>query len=164
MTGARRNRVAALPKLTTKNLSIPWLPEMINQERQVSLREAVRGNEKILCWTFFFSLSAIGWRFDAQVSGAIISVPAFRRDFGYLFKHSYVIPADWQSAFNIITAVGQFFGGFSFGWLADKIGRRASLGTGTLICCEASPVSLRGITTAGINLRIVTRQLLPMLP
>ena len=45
-----------------------------------------------------------------------------------------MIPADWQSAFNIISAVGQFFGGFGFGWLSDKIGRRYALATGALIC------------------------------
>ena len=127
-----------------------------------------------------------------------------------------MIPADWQSAFNIISAVGQFFGGFAFGWLSDKIGRRGALATGVVICCggiigqlfaatrpsflisklilgvglgayltigplycsevrhggpfeyletnssivKVSPVSLRGITTAGINLGIVIGQLL----
>ncbi|KAH7419235.1 maltose permease [Cadophora sp. MPI-SDFR-AT-0126] len=164
----------------------------------ISIREAIQGNGAVLWWTFFFAMSAIGWGFDAQVNGAMISVPAFRRDFGYLFEGQYVIPADWQSSFNIISAVGQFFGGFGFGWLSDRIGRRGALATGVIICSggiigqllaatrpaflisklilgiglgayltigplycsEVSPVSLRGITTAGINLGIVVGQLL----
>ncbi|KAK0125363.1 hypothetical protein ONS96_009211 [Cadophora gregata f. sp. sojae] len=156
----------------------------------ISIRETIQGNGAVLWWAFFFAMSVIGWGFDAQVNGAMISVPAFRRDFGYLFEGQYVIPADWQSAFNIISAVGQFVGGFVFGWLSDRLGRRGSLATGVLICSggiigqlfaatrpaflisklilgvglgayltvgplycsEVSPVSLRGITTAGINL------------
>ena len=52
----------------------------------------------------------------------------------YVFKGQYVIPADWLSAFNLISSVGQFFGGFFFGWLADKIGRRWGLAVGVILC------------------------------
>lgn len=41
-------------------------------------------NHKGLCaWTFFWATCAIGWGFDAQVNGAMIGVPSFRRDYGY---------------------------------------------------------------------------------
>ncbi|KAL3426963.1 maltose permease [Phlyctema vagabunda] len=167
-------------------------------DRTTSLRAAMKGNRSVLWWTFFFAISAIGWGFDAQVNGAMISVPSFRRDFGYTLDGEYILPADWQSAFNIVSSVGQFFSGFGIGWLADRIGRRGALGAGVIVCCgailgqifsttraaflvsklilgvglgayltigplycsEASPVNLRGITTAGINLGIVVGQLL----
>ncbi|KAH6724133.1 maltose permease [Leptodontidium sp. 2 PMI_412] len=192
ITGEKKQDTASVHQEYAKDAAPPTEPATI------SLREAIQGNGSVLWWTFFFAMSAIGWGFDAQVNGAMISVPAFRRDFGYLFEDQYVIPADWQSAFNIISAVGQFFGGFGFGWLSDKIGRRGALATGVIICCggiigqlladtrpaflisklilgaglgayltigplycsEVSPVSLRGITTAGINLGIVVGQLL----
>jgi MFS family permease len=38
-----------------------------------------------------------------------------------------VIPASWQSGFNSISSVGQFFGGFICSWLSDRVGRRWSL-------------------------------------
>lgn len=44
-----------------------------------------------------------------------------------------ILPADWQSAFNIISAVGQFFGGFICSWVCDRIGRKNSLAIGLVI-------------------------------
>jgi sugar porter (SP) family MFS transporter len=38
-----------------------------------------------------------------------------------------VLPASWQSGFNSISSVGQFFGGFACSWCSDRIGRRYSL-------------------------------------
>ena len=84
----------------------------------------------------------------------MISVASFRRDFGsanhvpslfpqppLTLSYSYVLddgeailPASWQTAFNTISTVGQFFGGFACSWLADRIGRRAALLAGILIC------------------------------
>lgn len=64
----------------------------------------------------------------------MIAVPAFRRDFGYIFEGEPVLPADWQTAFNIISAVGQFFGGFICGYVADKVGRKKSIAMGIVVC------------------------------
>lgn len=52
------------------------------QESQYTVRYILK-HQKVLCWwCFFWAMTAIGWGFDAQVNGAMISVPAFRRDFG----------------------------------------------------------------------------------
>jgi sugar porter (SP) family MFS transporter len=64
----------------------------------------------------------------------MISVPAFRRDYGYLFEEQYVIPASWQTAFNVISSPGGFFGGFLCSWIADRFGRKASLLVAVLFC------------------------------
>jgi sugar porter (SP) family MFS transporter len=72
--------------------------------------------------------------FDAQINGAMISVAAFRRDFGYVEGGESILPAGWQTAFNVISTVGQFFGGFLCSWLADRIGRKNSLVLGILLC------------------------------
>lgn len=136
--------------------------------------------------------------FDAQVNGAMISVPSFRRDFGYVFKGEYVLPASWQTAFNCIGSPGQLIGGFACGWLADRFGRKVAL-IGAILTCtggivgqlvstsrvaflmsklvlgfglgfyltigpmmtsELTPVVLRGVATAGVNLGIAIGQLL----
>lgn len=52
----------------------------------------------------------------------------------YIYQGEPVLPADWQTAFNIISAVGQFFGGFLCSWVADRIGRRPSLLIGVIVC------------------------------
>lgn len=128
----------------------------------------------------------------------MISVPAFRRDFGYTFKGEYVLPASWQTAFNCIGSPGQLIGGFICGWIADKFGRKiALLGAvsactggivgqmvattrvaflmsklvlgfglgfyltiGPMMTSELTPVVLRGVATAGVNLGIALGQLL----
>jgi MFS family permease len=64
----------------------------------------------------------------------MIAVPAFRRDFGYLFHGQPVLPASWQTAFNVVSSIGQFFGGFLCSQVADKIGRKKSIAAGILIC------------------------------
>lgn len=128
----------------------------------------------------------------------MISVPAFRRDYGYVFDGEFVIPAAWQTAFNVISSPGGFFGGFACSFVADRYGRKAALLVGALVCIggiigqllsttriaflmsklvlgfglgfyltigpmmtsEITPVVLRGVATAGVNLGIAIGQLL----
>lgn len=128
----------------------------------------------------------------------MISVPAFRKNFGEVYKDEYVIPAAWQTAFNVISSPGGFFGGFACSFIADRFGRRQSLLVGVLFCTggiigqlvsntriaflmsklvlgfglgfyltigpmmtsEITPVVLRGVATAGVNLGIAIGQLL----
>ncbi|KAH6618791.1 general substrate transporter [Boeremia exigua] len=167
-------------------------------EHQLTLGDVWRDHRALIGWSFYWSMCAIGWGFDAQINGAMISVASFRRDFGYIFDGEPVLPASWQTAFNMVSSVGMLFGGFGCSTIADKFGRRASLlcgvlfciggafgemfsltrvafllsklilgvglgfylTIGPLVCSEISPVVLRGISTAGINLGIALGQLL----
>ncbi|TDZ67823.1 Major facilitator-type transporter ecdC [Colletotrichum trifolii] len=104
------------------------------QEHDLTLREVFKNHKTIVWWCFYWAMAAIGWGFDAQINGAMISVESFRRDFGYVADGEAILPANWQSAFNVISTVGQFFGGFFCSWLADKIGRKNSLLAGVVIC------------------------------
>lgn len=38
-----------------------------------------------------------------------------------------MLPASWQSGFNSISSVGQFFGGIACSWISDRVGRKYSL-------------------------------------
>lgn len=67
----------------------------------------------------------------------MISVAAFRRDYGYTLDGEAILPADWQTAFNMISTVGQFFGGFLCSWLADRTSRKSALLLGILLCTGA---------------------------
>ncbi|KAI5244645.1 hypothetical protein E4T43_03608 [Aureobasidium subglaciale] len=64
----------------------------------------------------------------------MISVPAFRRDFGYLFEVEAVLPATWKTAFNVISTPGQLLGGFLCSYLANSFGRKISLSAGIILC------------------------------
>ena len=103
------------------------------EEHNQTIRNALSNNKRVVWWCFFFALSSIGWGFDAQVNGAMISVPQFRQNFGYIYHGEPVLSASWQSAFNVISSVGQFAGGFLCSWLADRMGRRAALGVGLVL-------------------------------
>lgn len=64
----------------------------------------------------------------------MISVPAFRRDFGYIFEGQAVLPARWQTAFNCIGTPGQLLGGFMCSYIAESFGRKKSLAVGISLC------------------------------
>ncbi|CRK30939.1 hypothetical protein BN1723_003692 [Verticillium longisporum] len=104
------------------------------QEHELTLKTVFKHHKAVIWWCFYWAMCAIGWGFDAQINGAMISVAVFRRDFGYIVDGEAILPADWQSAFNMISTVGQFFGGFMCSWLADRIGRKNSLYAGIAIC------------------------------
>lgn len=88
-----------------------------------------------LCSAYSLLTRRLGRGFDAQVNGAVLSIPAFRRDFGEHFEGDFVVPAPWLSAFNSISSVGQFFGGFLCSAVADRVGRRLALAVGVVISC-----------------------------
>jgi hypothetical protein len=66
-------------------------------EHQLTFIEVARYHKALIWWSFYFAMCAVGWGFDAQVNGAMISVPSFRRDFGYApslgisWKHAQLI-------------------------------------------------------------------------
>ncbi|KAH7368177.1 maltose permease [Plectosphaerella cucumerina] len=106
----------------------------LQEEHDLTLGEVFKNHKLIVWWCFYWAMAAIGWGFDAQINGAMIGVASFRRDFGYVLDGEAILPADWQTAFNAISVVGQFFGGFMASDLADRIGRRWSLLAGVIIC------------------------------
>ncbi|PCG91927.1 Major facilitator superfamily domain, general substrate transporter [Penicillium occitanis (nom. inval.)] len=169
-----------------------------NEEHNMTFSSVWRNHKAVIWWSFYWAMCSTGWGFDAQINGAMIAVPAFRHDFGYISDGQVILPARWQSAFNVCSAVGQFFGGFLCSWVADCVGRKPSLFCGIIICTggiigealapspgaflaskivlglglgfyltlgpmvcsEITPVVLRGLSTAGVNLGISVGQLL----
>lgn len=52
------------------------------REKQITVRDVFANHPRLAWWVFYWAMAAVGWGFDAQVNGAMISVPSFRRDFG----------------------------------------------------------------------------------
>ncbi|KAH6608913.1 maltose permease [Trichoderma cornu-damae] len=105
----------------------------IQREHELTVKEVFVQHPALVWWAFYWAMAGVGWGFDAQVNGGMLSVRSFRRDFGYLYDGEYVLPADWQSAFNTVSSVGQFFGGFLCSWIADRWGRKAALLAGVAV-------------------------------
>ncbi|KAG0644856.1 general substrate transporter [Tuber brumale] len=111
-----------------------------------TFREALRDEKGVLLWAGVMGAAALSWGFDVQVNGAAISVEAFRRDFGYIYKGKAVLPANWQTTFNVTSTVGAFFGGLASGYIADRIGRKWCTWLGSWILCAGIALEVAATT------------------
>ncbi|KAL2829441.1 maltose permease [Aspergillus cavernicola] len=159
-----------------------WVESRRTQEDNMTMSYLFKHHQAVIWWSFYWAICAIGWGFDAQINGAMIAVASFRRDFGYLREGEAILPADWQSAFNVANRIGRkqsllcgilVCTGGAFGevfadtrgaFLGSKLILGVGLGfyltLGPLMCSEIAPVVLRGLSTAGVNLGICVGQLL----
>lgn len=51
-------------------------------EHEITVKYMITHHKTLIFWVLWWATCAIGWGFDAQVNGAMIGVPSFRRDFG----------------------------------------------------------------------------------
>lgn len=102
-------------------------------EHELTVRDVFKRHPALVFWCLYWSIAAMGWGFDAQINGGMLAVKAFRRDYGFVYNGEPVLPASWQTGFNTISSVGQFFGGFACSWVADRVGRRAALLAGIVV-------------------------------
>lgn len=86
--------------------------------------EAVKLNRGAVGWSIFFSLGIIMTAFDSQLLGNLYATPAFRRDFGYDFNGTYIIPAGWQTMLGIGGPIGQCFGALFAAYPMEEFGRK----------------------------------------
>jgi SP family general alpha glucoside:H+ symporter-like MFS transporter len=71
------------------------------------------------------------------MSTSTISIATFERDFGYEFEGSYIISSRWQIGFNSASYIGQFFGAIISGNMADRFGKRLTLGGACVLSIAA---------------------------
>lgn len=109
------------------------------EDHQATIREAFRENKRAVFWCAYVIWLLILASFENQAGGSILGIPEFRyvrhmfllgklmihrKDFGYAYDGSYVLPAKWQSAFSGGPVASSVIGSLSIGWLSDRIGRR----------------------------------------
>lgn len=80
---------------------------------------AVANNKQTVVWIVYAVWILITCSFDNQASGSILGIPQFRKDFGYAFGGDYVLPAQWQSAYNGGPAAASVIGAFGAGCELD---------------------------------------------
>jgi MFS transporter, SP family, general alpha glucoside:H+ symporter len=107
-------------------------------QHELTLREALKLYRPAIGWSFLFSLGVIMAGFDPQLVGTLVAIPTFQKTFGHqIADGSYVVQAQWQSAFNLGVPVGQVIGALGVGWPLERIGRRWTLAICCCITCVA---------------------------
>jgi MFS transporter, SP family, general alpha glucoside:H+ symporter len=69
-------------------------------ERDESALQAIRAQPKVFAWCVYVIFVTFLNSFDYNAAGSVISIPEFRKDFGYLYEGEWTLQAAWQSAFS----------------------------------------------------------------
>ncbi|KAF3940955.1 hypothetical protein ABW19_dt0206407 [Dactylella cylindrospora] len=102
-------------------------------EHALTFRYVLKYHPSLIFYSIFWGICTFGWGFDLQINVVMISVPAFRRDFGYIFNGVPVLPADWQTGFNVMGTLTGIIGAALCSVIADRWGRKTSLLVGIII-------------------------------
>lgn len=62
--------------------------------------EALNSHRKAVFWAVYALFVLTISSYDNSASSIFLSVPEFRKDFGYEYDNNYVLPAKWQSAYS----------------------------------------------------------------
>ncbi|KXJ93588.1 general substrate transporter [Microdochium bolleyi] len=95
------------------------------QEHNRTWAQTFRKDPKLLFWIGVMLWTLVVRGFENGASGAILSVPVFRRDFGIQNSDGrYFISTEWQSALTGAPNATGIIGSWAAGWFADRFGFR----------------------------------------
>ncbi|KAF2013993.1 MFS general substrate transporter [Aaosphaeria arxii CBS 175.79] len=106
------------------------LGHLANQEdHEVGKLESFKKYPWACAWCIYAVWCVLLVSFENQASGNVIGIPEFRKDFGHAItaadgSTTYVIDAQWQSAFQGAPVASAIVGALGCGQLADWLGRR----------------------------------------
>ncbi|KAK9235051.1 general substrate transporter [Lipomyces kononenkoae] len=89
--------------------------------------QAIKRNPWAFAWCLYAVWVTLLVSFENQAGNIVLSIPGFRKDFGYFFEGNYVLYAKWQSAFSGGPAASQVIGALFSGQVSDWLGRRNTL-------------------------------------
>ncbi|KAJ1329923.1 MFS transporter SP family general alpha glucoside:H+ symporter [Microdochium nivale] len=95
------------------------------QEHNRTWAQTLRKDPKLLFWIGVMLWTLVVRGFENGASGAILSVPVFRRDFGVQMDDGrYFISTEWQSALTGAPNATGILGSWLAGWFSDRFGFR----------------------------------------
>ena len=100
-----------------------------SKERSMPLSESIKTFPKAAFWSVVLSSALIMEGFDTNLINSFFTFPAFQKKFGtyYPESDSWGLEAKWQTTLSLCVYVGEIFGLFIAGIIADRIGYRKTL-------------------------------------
>ncbi len=100
-----------------------------HSEKQMSLKDGIKTFPKAAAWSFVLSSSIIMEGYDTNLLNSFYALDGFNRKYGEYYESldQWQIPAKWQTSLSMAVFVGEIFGLFIAGVVADKIGYRKTL-------------------------------------
>ncbi|KAK5045093.1 hypothetical protein LTR84_010241 [Exophiala bonariae] len=99
-------------------------PSKGDVEGVVGVFDAVRKNPVAFSWSIYAIFVMVTSAYTNSISGSVLGIPQFRKDFGYQFGGHYVLPAAWQAAYYGATNAAGVVGAFLAANVADQWGRK----------------------------------------
>lgn len=96
-------------------------------QHRLGFWEAAKLYKSALSWSFMVNISVILNGFDAALSGSVVGLEPFKKQFGYLYNGEYVVKASWNGAFNYANSIGSVLGALTAGWVYDRFGPKLTL-------------------------------------
>ncbi|KAM0275143.1 hypothetical protein ACHAQH_007517 [Verticillium albo-atrum] len=94
------------------------------QEHNRTWAQTLRKDPRLLFWIGVMLWTLIVRGFESGASGAVISIPVFRRRFGVLIEGTYFISTKWQSIISGAPNGSAIVGAWGASFLADRYGSR----------------------------------------
>ncbi|CRK38704.1 hypothetical protein BN1723_004435, partial [Verticillium longisporum] len=94
------------------------------QEHNRTWGQTLRKDPRLLFWIGVMLWTLIVRGFESGASGALISIPVFRRRFGVLIEGTYFISTKWQSVISGAPNGAAIVGAWGASFLADRYGSK----------------------------------------
>lgn len=103
--------------------------EGADNERNMTVWQAVKAYPGAILWSFLLSSSIIMEGYDIVLIGNLMAQPSFQRAYGGWYGDTlgWQISGPWQAGLGNATAVGTIIGAFANGWLTQRFGYRLTL-------------------------------------
>ncbi|KAJ5123787.1 MFS hexose transporter [Penicillium atrosanguineum] len=122
--------------------------EQSAHDHEDTLLQVFRNHTWAVLWCIYALWIMLLSGYDNQTGGAVLSIPEFRKDFGSLYDGDYVLPAEWQSAYNGAPTASAVLGALGSSYIADLIGRKVALLIALLFALVGITVEMIAVTNA----------------
>ncbi|KAM9883745.1 hypothetical protein BJF96_g5063 [Verticillium dahliae] len=130
------------------------------QEHNRTWGQTLRKDPRLLFWIGVMLWTLIVRGFESGASGALISIPVFRRRFGVFIKGTYFISTKWQSIISGAPNGAAIVGAWGASYLADRYGSKPL----TLLAAVINIASMFNFLAIGALLNLCTAYIADVAP